>query len=93
MNSDKGALRKGRPFIAGVSQVWGNLELGFFYHLEGEGGMSVGRARQYGVCHNEMEPDGERRHIRSEPRGERLTAEPHILLHRETDRHVPPSVP
>lgn len=54
--------------------------------------MSVVREMQYGVCHNEMEPDGERRHIRSAPRGERPTAEPHILHRSQTDCHVSPSV-
>lgn len=40
-----------------------------------------------------MEPDGDQRHIRSEPRGERPTAESHILNRSQTDCHIPPSVP
>ena len=51
------------------------------------------RVKQYGVWHNEMEPDGDQRHIRSEPGGQRPTAESHILHCSQTDCHIPPSVP
>lgn len=31
--------------------------------------VAAAKVKQYGVCHNEMEPDGDQSHIRSEPGG------------------------
>lgn len=39
----------------------------FFFFLVSA--VAAAKVKQYGVCHNEMEPDGDQSHIRSEPRG------------------------
>lgn len=80
-------LRRMSAFITVKIIFWGYFLFFFFF-----GGNFYVRV-QYGVCHNEMEPDGDQGHIRSEPWGERLTAESHILHRSQTDGHVPPSAP
>lgn len=41
-------------------------DFSFFFLISA---VAAAKVKQYGVCHNEMEPDGDQSHIRSEPGG------------------------